>query len=311
MDADLKQKDLPVFDRERCTACGACISICPDQILGPDADGKPVAGGEHCLLCDHCSAVCPVGAIAVPGLTADLGLVTIAERKEGSDSAAITPEDLLGLMRKRRSCRKFRPDSPALSVLTDLVKIGTTAPSGTNSQGWQFIILPERADVLMLGEATAAFYRNLNQKAESPLYRLAARLFAGDALGNYYRTYHATVAAALQQWDESGVDHLFHGAPAAILVAADVASSCPAEDALLATQNMLLAAESLGLGTCLIGFVVEALKSDRRIAALLRLGCNERVYSVIACGYPAVTFQRPAGRKPVQPRILNLSGKGA
>ncbi len=53
---------------------------------------------------------------------------------------------------------------------------------------------------------------------------------------------------------EKGKDLLFHGAPAAIIVASKEEASCPSEDSLLATQNILLGAHSLGLGTCLVGF---------------------------------------------------------
>lgn len=307
MQSNQSDKNLPVIDRDICTACGACIAVCPDRVLKRDSEGKPVINGEHCMICSHCYAVCPVKAIAIPGLENNLRLTCMDEEEEGTGAADFSTRDLVGLMRRRRSCRAFQPGHVEQSLLGDLVKIGTTAPSGTNSQGWQFLILPERRDVMRLGAATAEFYRDLNKKAVNPLYRLAARLFAGDALGRYYQRYYQTVKAGLEQWDESGVDLLFHGAPAAILVAADETSSCPAEDALLATQNILLAAQSLGLGTCLIGFVVEALKRDRRISVMLGLGKNERVFSVIACGYPAIAFHRPAGRKPIRPKILNLS----
>jgi len=73
--------------------------------------------------------------------------------------------------------------------------------------------------------------------------------------------------------------------------------SCPAEDALLAAQNILLAAHALGLGTCLIGFAVSAMRKDRRIQLLLKIPREESVHAVIAVGHPAVTYQRPAGRK--------------
>ena len=58
------------------------------------------------------------------------------------------------------------------------------------------------------------------------------------------------------------MDRLFHGAAAAILVTGRRQASCPAEDALLATQNILLAAHAMGLGSCLIGFAVEAMRRD-------------------------------------------------
>ncbi len=302
----MDQREVPIIDRTSCTGCGACIDICPDRILSADRSGRAEIDGEHCMLCGHCAALCPEGAITVPALVDSLSLNSIDERETGPGSAAITPAQLVSLMRRRRSCRRFTTDPVASEVLCDLVKIGTTAPSGTNSQGWGFIILPRRADVARLGQATAEFYRRLNKMAANPGYRLVSRLFAGGALDRYYHRYHQTIEQALREWREERIDRLFHGAPAAIIVTGDSAASCPAEDALLASQNILLAAESLGLGTCLIGFVVEAARRDRSIGRLLRLADNERIHAVIACGHPAFQFRRPAGRKPIQPRIVRV-----
>ena len=76
-------------------------------------------------------------------------------------------------------------------------------------------------------------------------------------------------------------------------------ASCGAEDALLATQNILLAAEGLDLGTCLIGFAVEAMQRDPSIGRKIGLDPDETTHAVIALGHPAIRYQRPAHRKPV------------
>ena len=74
------------------------------------------------------------------------------------------------------------------------------------------------------------------------------------------------------------------------------------EDALLASQNILLGAHSLGLGSCIIGFAVEAIKRDRQIRKLLQIPNYESVYAVIALGYPAEKYQRTGLRKKIVPR---------
>ena len=57
----------------------------------------------------------------------------------------------------------------------------------------------------------------------------------------------------MENFPKSVKDQLFHGSTAAILTGSNPGVSCPAEDAPLATQNILLAAHSIGLGSCLIG----------------------------------------------------------
>ncbi len=295
-----------IIDNEKCTACGICVTICPYQALAL-MDGKAEYILDDCFLCGQCQAVCPEDAIQIPQLASNLGLVTVKER-EGLIASGITDtSDLVALMRSRRSCRRYQKKAVPQVILEDLVKIGTTAPSGTNSQLWNFTIVPTRADVQVLGGQVADYYRKLNRLAENPFLRFMVRIAGGDSLGRYYRQYHDSVAEALQQWDEDGIDRLFHGATAAILVTGKKDASCPAEDALLATQNMLLAAHTMGLGSCLIGFVVEAIRRDRPLRQRAGIVGDEDIYSVIALGYPAVRYLRPANRKAVVPRILRLT----
>jgi nitroreductase len=249
--------------------------------------------------------VCPTEAITV-GFIDDsaLDLATV----EGADGH-VAPGDfdtaaLVRLMRSRRSCRNYLDRTVDRELLEDLVKIAITAPSGTNSQLWTFTILPDRASVLGLATRVADFFATLNRRAANPAYRLLARVVAGDALGRYYRSHYDTVEEGLRQWREEGRDLLFHGAPAVILVGSEDGASCPSEDALLASQNMLLAAHAMGLGTCLVGFAVEAIRHDPTIKSALGIADGEQVYSVVALGWPDEAYERPTGRRCVEPRYV-------
>lgn len=47
-----------------CKACNLCIALCPQQVLEPDRDGKPVqARPENCTQCTICWVHCPDFAI--------------------------------------------------------------------------------------------------------------------------------------------------------------------------------------------------------------------------------------------------------
>ncbi len=282
--------NLPVtteIDHDLCTGCGLCVDICPSNTISL-VDGRATVTGDYSIQCDHCAAICPVGAITVHGVDEDaLKLTTVKNNgtwlKHGDFDTAL----LVQLMRSRRSCRMFSSKPVEKDMLEDLVKIGATAPSGTNSQLWTFTILPYRSAVEKLGAMTSQFFHRLN---------------SDDALGQYYRRYHETGKENLREGKEPGRDQLFYGAPAAIIIGMKPGASCPCEDALMASQNILLAAHAMGLGTCMIGFVVEAIKHDSGIKRALGIPKKERVYAVIAIGYSSEKYTRMTERKPVAPR---------
>ena len=162
--------------------------------------------------------------------------------------------------------------------------------------------MDSRQEVTALGNRIAIFFKRLNRLADNPIARLWSRLFGNDALGRYYRSYYQTMAEGLREWKETGRDRLFHGAPAVILVGSTPNGSCPKEDALLATQNILLGAHALGLGSCLIGFAVAAIRHDPSIKKILTIPEEEPIHAVIALGFADESYQRVTGRRPVVPR---------
>jgi len=292
------------IDRDLCNGCGLCVTVCPTGTISL-LEGKAVVSAEGSIFCGHCEAVCPQEAVRVTAIDEEMSRYnTFTAEKQWLPPGKYDTSALVQLMASRRSCRCFTGQHVDRAMLEDLIKIGITAPSGTNSQAWTFTILPTRKAVTAFAEHIASYYGRLNTTAEKTLLRLFLKLVGKGELDAYYQGYYRKVKEALEEWHESGKDPLFHGSTTAILVGSKPGASCPAEDALLATQNILLAAHSMGLGSCLIGFAVAAMKKDPSIRQAVGIPSEEEIHAVIALGYPGEVYQRIAGRKKITPRYF-------
>lgn len=295
---------LAAIDVEKCDGCGLCVDICPTALFTLQ-DRKATVTGASCLACGHCEAVCPNEAVAVAALndTTD-DYATLQVPQEWMPYGRFDTTALVSLMRSRRSCRQFLETSVDYALLQDLAHIGASAPSGTNCQAWTFTILPDRTAVLMLLTEVQGFFKRLNRIARMPLLRAFSRIGSGE-LDKYYRQHCDSVDNALSEWETSEKDRLFFGAPSVILVGSKPGGSTPVEDALLATQNILLAAHAMGLGSCLIGFAVAALKRSPAIRKRMGLPEQDMVHAVIALGYADRTFLRITRRKKPVIRVFD------
>jgi nitroreductase/NAD-dependent dihydropyrimidine dehydrogenase PreA subunit len=298
------ERDRIEIDRELCSGCGLCVTVCPTGTISL-REGKAVVSGEESILCGHCEAVCPQGAIRVTAIDGEMSRYrTFTANTRWLPHGKYDTSALVQLMASRRSCRCFTDSPVDRDILEDLVKIGITAPSGTNSQSWTFTILPARKAVVSFAEHIARFFEKINATAEKTVLRRFLKLIGKGELDAYYHGYYRKVKEALEEWHGSGKDRLFHGSAAAILVGSKPGAACPVEDALLATQNILLAAHSMGLGSCLIGYAVAAMKHDPSIRRSIGIPSEEEIHAVIALGYPGEVYQRTTGRKKVTPRYF-------
>jgi ferredoxin len=173
-----------IIDQEKCIGCELCVKVCPSETISMQ-EGKANVTGDRSLQCGHCVAVCPVDAVRVDAIDKkSLSFNSFDLENDWLPHGESDTARLVQLMASRRSCRNYTGQTVDRSVLEDLVKIGTTAPSGTNSQHWTFTIFPDRGAVIEFAQRIGAFFRNLNRMAEKRLMRKALKMIGKPALDN-------------------------------------------------------------------------------------------------------------------------------
>lgn len=53
------------IDSDKCTGCGACITVCPHTVIAMNENIAFLANKDRCIECGACSQNCPVNAIDV------------------------------------------------------------------------------------------------------------------------------------------------------------------------------------------------------------------------------------------------------
>ena len=294
------------IDPKLCDGCGLCVTVCPSETISIINKTAQITGDES-LTCGHCIAICPMDAISLKN--SEFGKIdfnTFTYENKWIKHGNFETSELVRLMLSRRSCRNFKNENVDRNILEDLIKIGITAPSGSNCQDWTFTIIPTKKDVASFGKKIGAFFKKLNKLSKNIILRKGMTLFGNKKLEFYYENYYESVKETIELYEKEGIDKLFHGATAVVLVGGLKESSCPSEDALLATQNILLGAHSMGLGSCVIGFASNAIANDAKLKKDLGIDKNEAIYSVIALGYPNEKFRKLTVRKKIIPRYITF-----
>ncbi len=286
----------PSINEKKCNLCGRCIEICPKQVLVIIED-RVEAIGKDCMLCSHCYSVCRRDAIVFDGSLRNISFKRFKYFEHISAPGDTDPGHLVNIIRSRRSIRKFKDKPVPDGLLLDLVEFASTAPSGSNCQDWEFVIMNSREKVFELAGEIGRFFIMLNKIVRNPLVRYLSFIVSGKRLIHYYRNNYESVLSGLAE-AKKGKDPLFHGAPSLVIVHSAMDGSLPVEDAQYASYNITLLAHSLGLGTCYIGYASEVLNASKKIRAALKIPKANRVHAVLAVGYPDVVFHRPALRKP-------------
>jgi nitroreductase len=163
----------------------------------------------------------------------------------------------------RRSVRKFDAKPVEREKILACVEAARLAPSAENIQPWRFVILDDPSDKNRFGEAAfSGIYKPTRWALNAPvLVVLLAEL--------------NVVAHGLGRWIQGTQYHLL--------------------DMGISGEHFVLQAQSLGLGTCWIGWF-----NARKAHQILKLPPKVRVCQLLAVGYPASGFKpRPPRRKPL------------
>jgi nitroreductase/NAD-dependent dihydropyrimidine dehydrogenase PreA subunit len=282
------------IDQNLCTSCGACVPVCPRKILTVGEEGAMVLDPALCFVCGHCKAVCPTDAPNFPAM--DGGEFTPVP------GASVVPSshDFLGFLRQRRSLRVYRDTPVEREKVRLIVEAGRFAPTGSNRQACAFTAVGGRAALDRVCSAAIHALQDQGREIRAALDRhaRAAEPAPMDLLAQ--QALPAVWDRIAGKWAQ-GIDQLFHGAPALVVVHANQEIAPLAMiDAGIASAHMVLMAETLGLGTCYNGFLAMAARRSLEVREILGLPGGHEALATFSLGYPAVTFVRLVARNPAR-----------
>lgn len=283
------QQEPIAIDEDLCTLCGLCVEVCLGRILEQGEKAIDIAKPAWCNLCGHCVAICPVDAIRVGR---DEPAPLPAEKP-------VTPEELQHLIRARRSTRHYEEKPVPREAIEDLIEAARFAPTGANMQSIAFTVVDDPQKINVIRDKVVA---NLEGRVRLWDSVAEAHEKEGKPIPDEYKTrvlvrdrYRNLVESA-----KNGRDTIFHGAPVVVLLHSIPTGLTPKDDADLMAMCMLLMAESLGLGTCLIGLLTAATTEDESLRDYIGLPKDHQVLTTMIIGYPRLKFSKAPGRKPVQ-----------
>ncbi|MDR2632881.1 MAG: nitroreductase family protein [Treponema sp.] len=174
----------------------------------------------------------------------------------------------LDTIRNRRSVRSFKPEQIADAEIAAIIEAGTYAPSGRGDQSWYFTVIQNTGLLHELSEAVKRIYASL----DNPF---------------------------LQSQGKNEKYHLFYHAPTVILVSGNEAALLPQLDCAVSVQNMLLAAESLHIGSCWISGLdlLAATGEGRPVLNTLSIPPGYKPYFSVALGFKNNENLKAAPRK--------------
>jgi nitroreductase len=179
------------------------------------------------------------------------------------------------LVRSQRAHRSFSDRSVPDDLVERVLEAATFAPSAENRQPWVFVVVRDPTTRGRIGELTRAAWEG------------GGRAFASRRLD-------ASLLAEVDQGATGGVS----AAPVLVVVGADLErclEATVASSIFPAVQNLLLAAEAVGLGSALTTLTVAHADELREIAGLPD---HVQPVAVIPLGYPAKPLGLPR-REPV------------
>jgi len=279
----------PEIDQEVCTSCGACVEVCRFEVLKLRRRGAEACGIGGCIVCGACAAVCPTGALSHPAMPAD-------RMRDLPADPAVGYDDLMGLLGQRRSIRRYTDEPVPEADLRRLVEAAILAPSGHNAQPWAFTFVTDRARLDEIRAAYAEFYRDLLARAADE----AGREELGATHGEQMLHLLDAMAGALQlivRAHDRGDDRLLWHAPVLAIVHSTADAPVAEVSCTYAAANMMLAATSLGLGTCIVGFLNIPMLIDPGFVSVLGLPDGHLLRVGMALGHPARRYLRSVVRR--------------
>lgn len=302
-----------VSESKRCLNCGSCKA---------SFAGFPEYFGKICLACHDCETVCPNHALLMPnfyrvdegrfasdydfpldsrdGMPNPLRLGRPAPFRE--IESQITPTEKV--IYERRSVRIFKPDPVPRELIERVLEAGRFAPTAGNCIGYKVTVITDKEILDEWHKSTIFFLSNVSNLTmiKNPLWDIFKRILVLVRPSSFDQRPMAAISGLTRARFGSknhrhGIHEIdtFFDAPCAILLHGHHHHVSHREIGLgIIAQTMVLAAHSLGLGTCYQGLPLNTLKQAPWMK--FKKGLREKLgiewpyepVVMFVMGYPAV-----------------------
>jgi len=224
-----------------------------------------------CNLCGHCIAICPEDAILYEGFGD--GVFTF----EGIDKLeTILPyERLYKVIRAHRSIRHFKKKEVPKETLKKVLDLMQYAPTGSNLRYEKYTVISDHEKLKTISDAII-----------ETLTRIPGMKDMYEESFNILKKYYEIP--------------VFYDAPHVIFVSSLLDMPLSDHNIGIIITYGRLAAQSLGLGTCWIGWAQIAALDNKKVMKLA--GVRGTHLGAFTIGYPNIAYKRcpPRSRKPVK-----------
>ncbi|MFZ2456260.1 MAG: nitroreductase family protein [Candidatus Altiarchaeia archaeon] len=169
----------------------------------------------------------------------------------------------------RRSIRRFLDKPVPREQIKKLLSAAVMSPSAMNRQPWKFVVIENKEKI-----------KELSRHVKKQMGLLGYGLRFTEIV-------------------KSKDDTVFYGAPLLILVSAEKNDQWSRINCGILAQTLFLAAHSLGLGSCYIGFA-NSLNGDASVLADLSIPKDHEIIGALIFGYPSEKKDAPAR----EPRVI-------
>lgn len=279
-----------IINREKCIGCGLCVSVCKDFSL-EIKDNKVYQRLKSCfgcIACGHCMAICPKGVIEIYGRTLfPRDLFDLPQKENSADY-----NSLLSLCQRRRSVREFKDKAVDKEIIEKILSIARTSPMGLPPSDVNVLVLDTKEKTNQFAKDFCSFLKVMKWMFSNFSLSLMSP-FLSKANNEMFKEFVQPLFSIYGENMDKGINLITYDAPVALYFYGSPYSD-PADPIIAATYAML-AAESLGLGTCMLGAIHPLIQNGSNAKKFRReqgIKYKSREGLFLILGYPDVEYDK-------------------
>ncbi|HRY33759.1 MAG TPA: nitroreductase family protein [Bacteroidales bacterium] len=285
-----KEAGLISLITEKCDGCGLCVAVCSDQCLVLENKKVQITTSSHfgCIGCGHCMAVCPGGAIEVT--RREISPADIFPLPPPENDA--TYDSLLSLLQRRRSSRRFLDRTVNPAIISQILDAARSAPMGLPPSDVNVLVLDSREKNHAFAKDYCEFLKGMEWLV-SGWFLALMRPFWGKTSDEMFRGFIRPLFRTYTSGMDEGVNNVTYDAPLAMYFYGS--PYCDPADPIVAATYAMIAGESLGLGSCMLGAIHPMIQKGKKARQFrekhgIRYPSREGVFVIF--GYTAIKYNK-------------------